>query len=199
MRRRVALVLAAMALAMLLASGVAWAVTEIGGPGSDVLVGTDRPDLLDGRSGDDVIYGKGGDDSSPELPELRGFLIGGKGEDVIYGGSGDDFILGGGLFTAFLEKGEDVLYGEAGDDIMQGGQGADVLYGNGGRDILIDAARTQEGAKDKLFGGRGDDLFDVDNRPAATDFVYCEEGVDLVDADRKDVLFDCERRGTVGE
>jgi hypothetical protein len=45
----VALVLAAMALALLLASGVAWAVTKVGGPGPDTLMGTKGSDTLAGR------------------------------------------------------------------------------------------------------------------------------------------------------
>jgi hypothetical protein len=48
--RRVVLVLAAMALAMLLASGVAWAVTKIGTNGPDTLRGTTKSDNLVGRA-----------------------------------------------------------------------------------------------------------------------------------------------------
>jgi Ca2+-binding RTX toxin-like protein len=183
--------------ALVVAGGVALAVTKNGGPGDDVLRGTEEPDLLDGRAGNDRIFGYGGDDSSPN--ELRGFLIGGKGDDVIHGGSGDDDMVGSGLFSAFFERGEDVLYGGEGDDLMNGGQGADVIYGSGGNDLLIDGARKREGAKDKLFGGLGADRLDVDNRPAAKDIVHCGGDVDLVDADRKDVLFGCENRGTVGD
>ena len=51
--KRILLVLAAMALALLLASGVAWAVTKIG---------TDGPDTLRGTNGDDNLIGKGGND-----------------------------------------------------------------------------------------------------------------------------------------
>ncbi len=68
MRRRVALVLAVMALALLLASGVAWAVNK---------VGTDGPDTLTGTNGDDNLIGKGGND---ELFSLNGRdnLLGGR-------------------------------------------------------------------------------------------------------------------------
>ncbi len=44
--RRAILLLTVMAAALLLASGVALAVNEAGGPGSDVLTGTDKPDRL---------------------------------------------------------------------------------------------------------------------------------------------------------
>ena len=52
--RRVVLVLVAMALTLLVASGVALAVTKIG---------TDGPDTLRGTNGDDNLIGKGGKDS----------------------------------------------------------------------------------------------------------------------------------------
>ena len=42
--RRVALAVAAMALALLLASGVAWAVNKVGTNGPDTLRGTNRAD-----------------------------------------------------------------------------------------------------------------------------------------------------------
>lgn len=52
---------------------------------------------------------------------------------------------------------------------------------------------------DALSGGKGRDRLDVDNRPAAKDMVDCGAGVDKVDADRKDVIVNCEKRGTVGD
>jgi len=51
--RRLVLLLAVMALAMLMASGVALAVNE---------VGTDGPDTLRGTNGDDNLVGRGGND-----------------------------------------------------------------------------------------------------------------------------------------
>ena len=47
--RLVALVLAGMALVLLLASGVALAITKVGGPGNDNLIGTNGPDNLRGK------------------------------------------------------------------------------------------------------------------------------------------------------
>ena len=92
--RRTALLLASVAAALLLVSRVALAATKIGGPGDDVLIGTNNPDLLDGRGGDDVIHGKGGDDC-PTSSRFY-FLIGGTGDDDIYGNGGDDCLYGGG-------------------------------------------------------------------------------------------------------
>src|SRR5829696_1139553 len=58
--RRTILLLATMALTLLVASGVALAVTKIGGPGPDTLRGTNRADNLLGRGGNDVLLGLGG-------------------------------------------------------------------------------------------------------------------------------------------
>ena len=53
--RRTIVLLASMALTLLVASGVALAVTRIG---------TDGPDTLRGTNGDDNLIGKGGNDGS---------------------------------------------------------------------------------------------------------------------------------------
>src|SRR3712207_879154 len=89
--RRVALVLAAMALALVLASGVAWAVNRIDTDGPDTLRGTNRADNLSGKAGNDVLFGLGGRDN----------LRGGSGKDLVFGGSdrrlsgGDKNLVGG--------------------------------------------------------------------------------------------------------
>ena len=57
--RRVVFVLAAVALAMLLASGVALAVNEIG---------TDGPDTLRGTNGSDALFGRGASTRSAAEP-----------------------------------------------------------------------------------------------------------------------------------
>jgi Ca2+-binding RTX toxin-like protein len=54
--------LAAMALTLLVASGVAWAVTKIGTNGPDTLRGTNGSDNLIGKGGNDVLYAWGGED-----------------------------------------------------------------------------------------------------------------------------------------
>jgi hypothetical protein len=48
-KRALLLLLAFIAIAMLLASGVALAVTRVGGPGPDTLIGTNGSDKLLGR------------------------------------------------------------------------------------------------------------------------------------------------------
>jgi Ca2+-binding RTX toxin-like protein len=71
--RRVVCVLAAMALALLLASGVALALTKIG---------TNGPDTLRGTNGNDNLLGKGGND--------RLFAL--NGRDTLLGGPGKDWV-----------------------------------------------------------------------------------------------------------
>jgi Ca2+-binding RTX toxin-like protein len=97
--RRVVLTLAAMALALLLASGVAWAVNK---------VGTDGPDTLRGTHGDDNLLGKGGNDE----------LFAQRGNDNLLGGPGKDVV------TAETERGRS--YG--GEKNMVGGPGNDGLW-----------------------------------------------------------------------
>ena len=90
--RRVVLVLAAMALALLLASGVALAVTKVGTPRDDTISGTNGPDQIDGRAGDDDIFSRGG-------------------RDTLYGGKGDDRLVGGPRIGILRSSGDKVMSG----------------------------------------------------------------------------------------
>ena len=88
--RRTVLLLATMALTLLVASGVALAVTKIGTDGPDTLRGTNGADNLLGKGGNDVLFALAGDDN----------LLGGPGKDILFGGSraepsGDKNLVGG--------------------------------------------------------------------------------------------------------
>jgi hypothetical protein len=74
--RRTIVLLATMALTLLVASGVALAVTKIGGPGPNTLKGTNEADHLLGNGANDVLYALGGMDN----------LLGGEGKDWVLGG-----------------------------------------------------------------------------------------------------------------
>ena len=94
-----------------------------GGPGADVIYGTQYGERIDGNGGNDRIFGNAGD-------------------DVIYGGAGNDAIGGG--------AGNDIIYGGPGNDILSGGTGNDVIYAGPGRDKVgcgpgIDTAYVQPG------------------------------------------------------
>ena len=188
--RRVVLVLAAMALALLLASGVAWAVNKIGTDGPDTLRGTNRADNLSGEGANDDLLGLGGSDN----------LLGGAGKDNVLGGNerrpqgGDKNLVGGPANDRVLGgNGSDNAVGGPGNDFVDGGRGSDRVVGEGGStDVLVDGP-VREASKDTLSGGDGGDLIVVDNRPAFGDLVTCGRGFDRVAADRKDVVADdCE-------
>jgi Ca2+-binding RTX toxin-like protein len=110
MMRRATLVLAAMALALLLASGVAWAVTKIGTNGPDTLRGTNKADNLIGKGGNDVLFALAGRDN----------LLGGRGKDFVFGGTEDDR----------LSRGDKNLEGGPSNDIdkVLGSDGTDVFW-----------------------------------------------------------------------
>jgi Ca2+-binding RTX toxin-like protein len=69
--RRLVFLLTAMALALVLASGVALAVNKIGTNGPDTLKGTNGADNLLGKGGNDALFGLGGSDN----------MLGGEGKD----------------------------------------------------------------------------------------------------------------------
>ena len=164
----------AMALALVLASGVALAVVRSGGPGNDILRGTDGPDALEGNGGNDV-------------------LLGYKGTDALSGGKGRDAVLGGN--ERHPQGGDKAVEGGPGGDFVAGGYGTEAVSGGSGRDFLLDGPVRDEDL-DALAGGDGDDAIDAFNRPASTDAIDCGGGFDRVLVDSKDITEDCERRFT---
>ena len=131
----------------------------IGGSGSDRLLGQHGDDLLKGGSGKDVLKGAGGQD----------ILLGGNGRDVLDGQRGNDLVIGG--------AGSDRLLGRRGRDVLLGDILDDPIGTLDLRRVLNDwlAANTQrqkrrvgrqlirnllgDGARDRLTGGGGADLF----------------------------------------
>jgi Ca2+-binding RTX toxin-like protein len=109
--RKIVLLLASTALAVLLSSGVALALNTINCEGSGIrCVGTDRPDLMKGTRGLDAMYGRDKGDT------LKGFgegdaLLGQMGDDTLLGGARQDFVIGG------LD-----------DDTLRGGDALDIYY-----------------------------------------------------------------------
>jgi hypothetical protein len=174
MRRRVVLVLAAMALALLLASGVALAVNKVGTDGPDTLRGTNGADNLSGRGGNDILWAS-------------------AGRDNLHGGTGKDLVLGGSSERRFFSSGDKKLVGGRGNDTVIGGRGSDDVSGDGGNDLVIDGP-DREFATDKLSAGDGNDVVALVNKPAFKDVATCGSGFDRVIADREDVLApDCEK------
>jgi hypothetical protein len=173
--RRVVLVLVAMALALLLVSGVAWAVNKIG---------TDGPDTLRGTNGDDNLLGRGGQDNIFSL----------DGTDNLEGGMGKDNVLAGD--ERRYGRGDKNLLGGPGNDLVFGGWSSDKVVGEEGNDFLADGP-PRDVALDILSGGAGTDVIPVASlrlEATAKDIVTCGSGFDRVWADTKDVVApDCEK------
>jgi Ca2+-binding RTX toxin-like protein len=174
--RRTLLFLSTMMLALLLASGVAWAVNE---------VGTNGPDTLRGTNGDDNLIGNGGYD---ELTSLNG-------RDNLLGGTGRDCLLCVNVnekeFRPF--RGDKNLLGGPGNDFLWDGKGADNVLGGQGNDHLSDD-QSHELSQDNFSGGPGNDVIDVVHYRSARDIVLCGSGFDWVAADKNDVVApDCEK------
>ena len=143
--RRTIVLLATMALTLLVASGVAWAVIKVGGPGPDTLMGTKGPDTLAGRGSSDWIDGR-------------------AGKDVIHGGPGDDDPLSPAIGNLDGGSGADLISGGPGGDLMyDGGDSAvDILYGGGGNDFIISASYNRPAARDIVSCGAGRNFASVD-------------------------------------
>src|SRR5215218_6309362 len=75
--KRILVLFIVMAVTLVVASGVAWAVNKIGTDGPDTLSGTDGNDNLLGLGGNDDLFSLAGNDN----------LLGGPGKDEIFGGN----------------------------------------------------------------------------------------------------------------
>jgi hypothetical protein len=128
--RRTVLLLAAMAVALLVVSGVALAVVKdcprdcVGTNNPDRLIGSVNPQEMEGLRGGDSISGYRGED----------IVDGDAGPDALYGGLGDDKVFG--------NAGNDYTEGDFGHDHIRTGTGADKV-----------AAR--DGFRDYIFCGQG--------------------------------------------
>ena len=167
--RRTMLLMAATALALLVASGVALAAT-INCPNAsggycygtnvgDALYGTFKVDRMYGYGGADLMYGYG-----------RG--------DYMYGGDesgwGDKMLGGRGADRMNGEGGDDALYGGNGNDTINGGGGDDLVQGDNGNDTLrtgtgVNRVNAQDGQRDWIICGNPSDL------------VYYDRGLDVLE------------------
>jgi Ca2+-binding RTX toxin-like protein len=188
--RRTILMVVTMVLSLLVAGGVALAVTKIGTNGPDTLRGTNAADNLLGKGGNDVLFSLAGRDTLLG-EEGKDWVLGGNdqrplgGDKNLVGGPGNDGVLGG--------EGSDNLTGNSGNDLAGGDFGPDKILGGEGNDYLIDGER-RGGATDTLIGAEGNDVIDLFNKPAKRDVVTCGRGFDRVLADAEDVVAsDCEK------
>jgi hypothetical protein len=131
MRSRAILLLAMMASALVVASGVAWAAQIscpnragnlcVGTNNSDTMTGRDRSDEMRANDGSDEMRGLGGADE----------LLGQAGNDTALGQDGPDILAGGrGKDTLSGAKAKDRLAGAEGDDALNGGDADDTYAFN---------------------------------------------------------------------
>src|SRR5215213_4709498 len=113
--RRTILMVVTMVIPLLVAGGVALAVTKIGTNGPDTLTGTNAADTLIGKGANDVRFSLAGRDT----------LLGEEGKDWVLGGN-EQRPLGG----------NKNLVGGPGNDGVLGGEDSDTLTGGAGNDVL---------------------------------------------------------------
>ena len=108
--RRTALLLAVMAVALVVVSGVALAKTFVGTENGEKIVGTKFNDHINGLGGDDVLLGYAGPDK----------IRGGDDNDQQYGGRGNDIIYSEGGFRDLVNcgRGTDTAYVDSKDRVV---------------------------------------------------------------------------------
>jgi Ca2+-binding RTX toxin-like protein len=157
-----------------------------GGDNNDTLMGGDGADYLFGGSGDNALYGEAGADSLID-GDGNGYLLGGADDDTMFGGGGNDTMTGGTGDDYFevTETGDVVVeqpgegtndriwayvdytlpgnvehlilrgaaavngVGNSGDNVIRGNDIDNFLYGAGGHEVM--------------FGGKGNDFYEVDS------------------------------------
>ncbi|WP_240432621.1 calcium-binding protein [Rubrobacter indicoceani] len=147
--RKIGLLLMAMAMALLLASGIAYAKSIVGNSKDNRLIGTNQNDTIAGGGGNDFINGKAANDR----------LYGDSGSDIVSGGVGNDDVFGG--------KGADKANGNGGNDyinVADNRLGDVVDCGPGEDTVVFDADFQGKGVSLETadFGGNTDDVFDGD-------------------------------------
>ena len=96
--KRTALLLAVMAAALVVASGVALAKNYLGTDNGEKIVGTKYADTISAKGGEDVVRGLAGADT----------IRGGNDKDNQYGGRGNDLIVTQGGFRDLVNCGEGI-------------------------------------------------------------------------------------------
>jgi hypothetical protein len=170
MKKRIMVAMGLMAALLVVAAGVAWAVTvncKVGVP----CVGTDDPDRLNGTNKpDDMLARQDGD-----------LLRGRSGADILFGDHPP--------VQNTTTDGADELFGNNGEDLLAGLGGSDVLKGGGSADRIEAREASENPGEDTVGGGGGKDVilahdneFDTINCGANVDEVIFDKGLDRVAA-----------------
>lgn len=177
----------------LILDGVDVPVVALGGPGQDILYGTQHSDYLDGGAGNDELYARGGIDdvfggggndliygdlAPNDTNSIWGTgamdtIDGGAGADTIHAAEGDDLVMGGtGDDEIFGDVGVDTIHAGSGNDAVYGGDDGDFLFGDAGNDALFG-----QGGNDQVEGGTGSDLA---MGGAGNDILRGNSGIDVL-------------------
>ena len=163
--RRATLLLVAMVLTLIAASGTALA--HVGTPGNDLIHGSGGNDLLTGGKGDDAVHGGSGDDRV-EGNAGDDLVVGDWGDDLVTGGRGDDAVLG--------SWGRDEVVGSSGDDALWGGSGADVIDAHDG---FVDVISCGAGNRDLVFYDGGLDIVAADCEDTRVSVISFQRAISL--------------------
>jgi hypothetical protein len=167
--RRLPLLFATMAMALVLSTGVAIALTVDCTAGRGC-VGTDEPDTLNGSAGDDDMDAR-------------------QANDEIFGNDGHDWMQGDAYApTDSSTDGDDRVFGRAGYDGMVGYGGSDLLSGGDARDFIEAIENSNNPGEDTVYGGGGNDFINaidgikdtINCGKGAKDRVYYDENIDTV-------------------
>jgi Ca2+-binding RTX toxin-like protein len=224
MIRKILMLLASMALAVLVVGSAALAADII--CGSDPCFGTDEADHIDGTDsaeviraldGDDTIDGLDGEDTLHGNPGNDYRFIPGEGSREIAGGNGDDTSFGGAGndFLAEFDRtgrndcgvagwrprsctGNDTQRGSEGDDLLEGADEGDFLHGSQGRDVMVGGRGNDvmRGGRvpDRMFGSSDNDVMRGDR--GRRDRIMGLEGSDRLIGNRENDIIDAAQRET---
>ncbi len=149
--------------------GGAGSDTLFGGEGDDVfpVAGDDgRADRFSGQEGIDVVHGSAGDDAI-RLSVFSGQYV----VERIEGGGGSDRILGTSANNTLDFSGTQVL----GIEYIDAGPGHDTVRGTADADLIIVGAGS-----DTVFGGEGNDVFQLAGLDGSGDRIAGEGGDDRI-------------------
>ena len=199
--RRLILLMATMAAALVAASGVAYAINMVqcdtatdqdpdpgqcrGTTQSDGITGTAQTDLIFAMAGFDVVAAGGGEDELHGGPNAD-TLQGANESDTYFGGTGNDWLDEGDSFSISNLNplsGNDVMNGGAGTDYIDGNEGNDIIKGQAGDDNNLChfcTALIGGPGDDEIYGGDGEDGL---NGGAGTDKLIGGDDNDQIDAD----------------
>ncbi len=149
--RKIVLMMAVMATALVLGGGVALAATVNCDGG--FCEGTQRNDTIRGSNGRDIVFAYAGNDR----------ITAANGKDEVYGAQDDDLLRGG--------AGNDELYGGSSNDRVSGEDGVDEVNGGSGSDNLVGGRGV-----DQIYGGSGNDTVSADDGSA--EIVDCGFGAE---------------------